>query len=896
MVQSSIMKTPFFPRLTGLVALFLGVSSLQAQVTHLRMQPRISETGLFAGRESLAVGGGRVAMGVTAAVKPNSGGLNTGGVDVFDLATGKHLRSIFPADGTAGMLFGDDIAISGNVLIVGAPGAPKGLDPDVGAIYLYNLSTGRLIRKIQDNTWAAGDAWGDAVAADADLMVASGPMNDTGSTNGGMVWSWSITTGNVIAQVMVGTTGDGLGNALALDGALVAIGASGAGGGTGEIHLRDALTGAAYSTLTDPSPLAGGQFGRHLALRHGRLLAGAPLDLRGGAGAGRVVCYAVSTPSSPAFYFAEDGTQTGENLGAGLAIAPRLDFFGSPGANAFSVASGQIRARDPVTGDDVFNLGSIVLPDDRLGRLLRFQNGVLIASAPGDDHGNTGANLGALWKIEPFLLRFSDVGTRSAVTKETPPGVPNTTFSDFTELSLAHTGFRPAFVGRLTGADSTQGRNTGIWEQFSGTVTFSQRTGVPNVIGSTFRTIGNLRHPATNYVLFSALKTDGRQGLFYYDVGGFGFVELVSTGLTTVFITGNEVPQTFYNYRAAHTVAEFALPMKLKAGSGNTPVTAASDAAVFPYPNALIREGVTTAPGGLGTYGHIPPRAAQADAQVILTAFSQSSPPRQFVARNGTLVAKSPDMALGTGFPGAPFRSFLGETAITGTGPHSLVRATLSLSPPSVTSASNEGLWADRGAGLELILRKGQPIPGAGILKRFLDYAIDKDGVVLALVQLGGSGVTTRNDLAVVRQATSGTTVEMREGSAVPGSEGARIGTIQAIDMPFGPTSSFYGILCTLVVESGGATSRDNLAWFTADTSAGAINERALRTPTLRLRKGERYIAPGGEDRFVTFSSPKNLRDATGAGNTGLSHILSSNGTLTTVVTYPDKRRALITK
>jgi len=499
--------------------------------------------------------------------------------------------------------------------------------------------------------------------------------------------------------------------------------------------------------------------------------------------------------------------------------------------------------------------------------------------------------------VEPFLLRFADVGTRAAVTKESPPGVPNTTFSDFTEFSVPHSGVLPAFIGKLAGTDSSKGRNIGIWEHFSVSAAFSQRTGVPNVLGSTFKSISNLRNPATNYIWFYAQKTDGRLGWYYYDVGGFGFFEMVSTGLTSVFMPGNEVPQTLYAGRAAHSVGAFALPMKLKSGTGTTPVTAASDSAVLTYPTTLIREGVTAAPGGLGNYGQINPRAAQPDAQVVLSAFTQTSPPQQVVSMNATLVAKSPDIAPGTGVPGGAFRSFLGETAINGAGQYPLFRATLVTDAPSVTSATNEGLWADRGAGLELILRKGDTIlGGGGTIKPFIDYGIDKDGVVIALVQLGGSGVSAKNDLAIIRQAPGSTTIELREGSAVAGSDGARVGTIQAIDMPFGPVSSYYGVLCSLVVESGGATSKNNLAWFTADTSAGSASERALRVPTLRLRKGERYIAPGGEDRLVSFASPKNLRDATGAANTGMSHVLSSTGTLATIVTYPDKRKALITK
>ena len=88
--------------------------------------------------------------------------------------------------------------------------------------------------------------------------------------------------------------------------------------------------------------------------------------------------------------------------------------------------------------------------------------------------------------------------------------------------------------------------------------------------------------------------------------------------------------------------------------------------------------------------------------------------------------------------------------------------------------------------------------------------------------------------------------IEVREGTALPGCDGARVASILSVDMPFSSVSSFYGVLVSLVVDSGGAKTSNNLAWLTGNLFPGNAFERALRFPIVKVRKGERYLAPTG--------------------------------------------------
>jgi len=127
---------------------FMATSAL-GQVSALRLQTKVPVASEAIGFNATVFGGGKIAVSSLNAIRPSAVPVNTGGVHLFDAATGKFLRTQFPADGMANDLFGQNVAVSGNVLVVGAPQAARGVDAAVGAVYLYNLTTGALIRKVQ---------------------------------------------------------------------------------------------------------------------------------------------------------------------------------------------------------------------------------------------------------------------------------------------------------------------------------------------------------------------------------------------------------------------------------------------------------------------------------------------------------------------------------------------------------------------------------------------------------------------------------------------------------------------------------------------------------------------------------------------------------------------------
>jgi len=359
--------------------------------------------------------------------------------------------------------------------------------------------------------------------------------------------------------------------------------------------------------------------------------------------------------------------------------------------------------------------------------------------------------------------------------------------------------------------------------------------------------------------------------------------------------------------------------VKLKAGTGLPSVIAATDSALYKHGGGTIREGFDNTPalgGALGTptYGEISPRAAFPDNNnLAFAAFVQVSLPTPIsgVFFNGAKIVLSGDIVtdpLGNPAPLSPtaapvYSAFLGEGAVASTATSSLIFRALMKSDKAagVSTSNNEGLWVKSGAGnVRLLARKGGLIGSTGLSwSKFIDFGIDYYEDVLILAQVTGTGVTSSNDMVLVQLrlgVVNSAEILLREGSAAPGCDGARIATVGAVDMAFNGIQCSYGVLATLVVEKGGATAANNLVWLSGNLAYGTGSQPSMRLPSAHLRKGERYTTTPGQDLITTLSFPTAVRDASGAGNTGMAHIMSPDQDTTAVVTFPNKSTAVITK
>jgi hypothetical protein len=227
---------------------------------------------------------------------------------------------------------------------------------------------------------------------------------------------------------------------------------------------------------------------------------------------------------------------------------------------------------------------------------------------------------------------------------------------------------------------------------------------------------------------------------------------------------------------------------------------------------------------------------------------------------------------------GANYRTFLAASIAYNNEP--TFKATLT--GPSVTTATNEGIYR---FGLGQVVRKGDflnatEFPGVKI-SRIIKFWALIHGQVIFLAGLSGTGVTTANDVALVlAHPYDRHYVLLREGASIGTSDGAKIASIQKVDVE--PVGSQYVVLASLT----GSTAT-NLALFTGRTTdfgPATINPRLARAG-MKLRKGTAYDTglPGlvaGVQVKITSMSITNTTDTLGAGAKGLGQAINDQGSV----------------
>ena len=129
----------------------------------------------FFGR-SVAVSGNVIVVGAPNEDLPNNGGA----AYVFSRANGIWTEDVklSPADISADDLFGTAVAIDGNTIVVGAPNWDGNTQTNNGTVYVYTGSAGgawTLQERINDTTLGSGAHLGAAVAIDGDRIIAGSP-------------------------------------------------------------------------------------------------------------------------------------------------------------------------------------------------------------------------------------------------------------------------------------------------------------------------------------------------------------------------------------------------------------------------------------------------------------------------------------------------------------------------------------------------------------------------------------------------------------------------------------------------------------------------------------------------------------------------------------------------
>ena len=119
------------------------------------------------------------------------GGIRAGNVRVYDINSGALLQTYTPLASAVGDSFGASVSIDSQSLTVGAPGTDIDGVSNVGAAYVYDLTSGALRGGMSNPSPGSGDQFGAAVATLGVKSIVGTPFDDTNGSDHGNVFVFS---------------------------------------------------------------------------------------------------------------------------------------------------------------------------------------------------------------------------------------------------------------------------------------------------------------------------------------------------------------------------------------------------------------------------------------------------------------------------------------------------------------------------------------------------------------------------------------------------------------------------------------------------------------------------------------------------------------------------------
>ncbi len=137
---------------------------------------------------------------------------DAGAVYIFDAVTGQQVRKLVGPDRAPDDNFGWEVRIEGNIAAIGAFGVHAGAE-DTGAVYTYDLTNGQLLRMFVPSDVAAGDGFGNDVAIHGNLLLVGATDADAPARNSGAAYLFDVSTGQELRKFIAedGTQNDWLG-------------------------------------------------------------------------------------------------------------------------------------------------------------------------------------------------------------------------------------------------------------------------------------------------------------------------------------------------------------------------------------------------------------------------------------------------------------------------------------------------------------------------------------------------------------------------------------------------------------------------------------------------------------------------------------------------------------
>lgn len=297
---------------------------------------------------------------------------------------------ILPDDGGVADQFGYSIAISDGVVAVGSVlGQVNGVR--TGAAYLFDAPTGVQSAKLASDDGGASDFFSHAIAMDNAVVAVGAPFAD-GSA--GSAYLFDASTGVQYAKLLPAdvSASDLFGISVSISDGIVAVGASrdaDNGPESGSVYLFDAISGAERIKLLPDDGAEEDFFGEFIAISGGVIAVGAPGNDDNGSGSGSVYLFDAVTGVQYAKLLPDDGG-AGDAFGRAVAIDDGVVAVGAPHDDDNGSLSGSVYLFDAASGDQLVKLlPAVGAEGDRFGDSVAIGGGVLAVGASGSAGGGS---------------------------------------------------------------------------------------------------------------------------------------------------------------------------------------------------------------------------------------------------------------------------------------------------------------------------------------------------------------------------------------------------------------------------------------------------------------------------------------------------------------------------
>jgi Tol biopolymer transport system component len=282
-------------------------------------------------------------------------GLGSGAAFVFEPSGAGYTRAsiVRPGDGAAGDRFGTSLVVAEQRLVVGSP-LDDDRGRDSGSVYVFQRTPQGFVleAKLRASDGATEDGFGGSVAIDGERLAVGAPGADALGPESGAVYVFRRGPGGWVEEARLtapdGASADRLGSSLALHGGTLAAAVPRqleAHLSRGSVHVF-ALGAAGWThaqRIDSPATLVPDGFGTALGLAEGILAVGAVRSVIPGVGAsGSVYVYERRTAAWSLTAHLRPEGPTSDSFGTALAVTPDVIAVGAPHSTGVISDSGAV--------------------------------------------------------------------------------------------------------------------------------------------------------------------------------------------------------------------------------------------------------------------------------------------------------------------------------------------------------------------------------------------------------------------------------------------------------------------------------------------------------------------------------------------------------------------------